>query len=123
MGLKEGESAVCGCSAGKYAGLPPDGFLPHLAISYPPGAAGIKPRLASLDADDCAPGLGVPGGTAGPTGAVGATGGIPRPALGITSGGKPGGPIIGIPLGGPIGGPGGGPIMGIPCGIPCGGGG
>ena len=56
---------------------------------------------ASLVSLLCAPGLGVPGGTEGPTGAVGATGGTPSPALGITCGGNPGGPPIGG--GGPAG--------------------
>ncbi len=67
--------------------------------------------LASLVVVSCAPGLGVPGGTDGPTGAVGAVGGTPIPALGIT---------IGEAVGPPPGIGGGAPPINSGC-IPCGG--
>ena len=85
--------------------------IPMLGIGmiYPPGPT--NPIRAILSSSDRAPGLGVPGGTAGPIGGVGIGGGPPIAALGITSGGNPGVPIGGAIPGGGIT-PGGGIIPG-----------
>ena len=55
---------------------------------YVPPVGGINPNPDNLFSTFCAPGLGVPGGTDGPTGATGIGGGTPNAALGITVGGN-----------------------------------